>query len=388
MGSASLVTFAAGLPEVGQAPLVSTASADSEQLKQVLVSLHIQYERVSRENYTLRQSLQQLKNQPSPTVQTLESSDAGATTLLKQLKRENEQLKQRLTQTSPEQKEKIRTLIQENQQLKQQLAQQAEVALPTAARERLQQAKHELEKAITTIHDQNKRIALLSEKVESLQSLQESQAVSLVGVSEDPNDELMQLQKQVALYEKEIAELKKANAPTVTANIGITGGAASVSGIANQGKEALQSLALLQEALANNAALSVDKQTVLNQLPWYNNTELLGNYALYLKKNQRTQEAEALLKFAIAQAPSDEALYYNLGNLYMQTNQLPEAEKAYQQVLVMNPNYNKARYNLGLLYYKQGNKAACKSTLEQFLATCTDATEQARIQQFLKQLTT
>ncbi|MFM7390066.1 MAG: tetratricopeptide repeat protein [Vampirovibrionales bacterium] len=400
--------LAVGLPTPPEGVLAAPSSqstpspTDVQQLKQVLVNLHIQYEKLSRENYQLHQQLQQataVTIQPTtPTAPTEELIRLRQQ--LQHLQTEHQALKaKKETSTTAtdthrwekevaQLKQQLQQLQTQHHQLVSKTEQHTEQELPTVVRERLLKAKQELEKASNTIHDQNNRIALLNEKINTLQSLQEQQPVSLVGISEEPQAELQQLQKQLDRYEKELAELRafksNLNKQSPSSNH-LAGGGATVTPVATSldSKKALQ---LLQATLAPEGSLSLDQQQQLAQLPWYTNPELMGNYALFLKQQQKSLAAEALLKLALVYTPNDEALYYNLGNLYLQTDRLKEAEQAYQQALTLNNDYNKARYNLGLLYYKQGNKVACKQVLEQFITTTQDEQQKTKVAQFVKTL--
>jgi Tetratricopeptide repeat len=117
--------------------------------------------------------------------------------------------------------------------------------------------------------------------------------------------------------------------------------------------------------------------------------EALSNYAMLLKQQGGTDNlktAEALLKVAIHLHPADANLQYNLGNLYVNTQQPKLAIEAYQRAIALNSKLSKAYYNLGLLEAEQTNNSVAKQYFETYLQLEPNASNKASVQQALSSL--
>jgi tetratricopeptide (TPR) repeat protein len=79
----------------------------------------------------------------------------------------------------------------------------------------------------------------------------------------------------------------------------------------------------------------------------------LNNLALSITAQNRTQEAEALLRRSLA-LREYASTRNNLGGLLEIEGRADEAEREYQQALRLNPDFRQALANLGELYVKQG----------------------------------
>ncbi len=117
--------------------------------------------------------------------------------------------------------------------------------------------------------------------------------------------------------------------------------------------------------------------------------EALSNYAMLLKQQggaENLKTAEALMKVAIHLHPADANLQYNLGNLYVHTQQSALAIDAYKQAIALNSKMSKAYYNLGLLEAEQANNDLAKQYFETYLQLEPNATNKESVQQALSSL--
>jgi tetratricopeptide (TPR) repeat protein len=75
-----------------------------------------------------------------------------------------------------------------------------------------------------------------------------------------------------------------------------------------------------------------------------------NNYALALAKGKKMDQAQAeLTKAAQLDPPQAGKYYYNLGAVYINTNQSEGAEAAFKKAIELDPNYADAYYQLGLV---------------------------------------
>jgi tetratricopeptide (TPR) repeat protein len=75
-----------------------------------------------------------------------------------------------------------------------------------------------------------------------------------------------------------------------------------------------------------------------------------NNYALALAKGKKMDQAQAeLTKAAQLDPPQAGKYYYNLGAVYVNTNQSEAAEAAFKKAIELDPNYADAYYQLGLV---------------------------------------
>jgi tetratricopeptide (TPR) repeat protein len=75
-----------------------------------------------------------------------------------------------------------------------------------------------------------------------------------------------------------------------------------------------------------------------------------NNYALALAKGKKMDQAQAeLTKAAQLDPPQAGKYYYNLGAVYVNTNQSQAAETAFKKSIELDPNYADAYYQLGLV---------------------------------------
>ncbi len=96
-------------------------------------------------------------------------------------------------------------------------------------------------------------------------------------------------------------------------------------------------------------------------------------YAVALWKRNRASEnadallhAESLLQKAATIDPKLDAVYLQLGNLYVARGAFPQAVAAYQKAIAVNPGGSDAHYRLGLAYKRIGEDGKWQSEIEQY----------------------
>ncbi len=100
-------------------------------------------------------------------------------------------------------------------------------------------------------------------------------------------------------------------------------------------------------------ALSLDK----------NFTDAALQEALLSEKEGDIILAISRIQDLLYQHPQDSEILFQLGRLYYNNNQVPEAIGALQQTIALNPSNSNAHFALGTAYEKQGDK---KKALEEF----------------------
>lgn len=87
-----------------------------------------------------------------------------------------------------------------------------------------------------------------------------------------------------------------------------------------------------------------------------NDVNLILNEAnLYLNKLGDKDKFKALMAEAAEIAPDNPDLFYNIGVINMEQNNLEEARKAYKRAIEINPGYVNAQLNLSTTYVNEGN---------------------------------
>jgi tetratricopeptide (TPR) repeat protein len=298
-----------------QAPLGFSADYDLATLKTVLVKLHQRYEESVKSNIQLTQQVQQLKTQlqASPQVKTsaytlpvnkgmslVPPSMLNMQTQLTQLQDENKALKQRLQSTGSAPSNDFR----------------------------LTQAHQELQKAVSTIQDQQRQISSLSERIEALQSMQVNAPITLNG-------------KDASL----------AMSPTPRSS--------------QEGK--------LSGAAVNIMPLSVQVVSMVNQ-------------ASELRKHGKWEAAESILLKASSLAPEEASIYYNLGNTYAGQNKLTEAVGAYSKAISLKSEFAQAYYNLGVVYQRLEDSVQAKKYLNLYLGLEPTCSNRADVEAIIQSL--
>lgn len=72
-----------------------------------------------------------------------------------------------------------------------------------------------------------------------------------------------------------------------------------------------------------------------------------------LRKNKEYKEAISLLVEALQYGLEKAQIYYRLGNIYIDGNDLARAEYAYNRALEMEPKFINAMHNLAVVYRRQ-----------------------------------
>lgn len=87
---------------------------------------------------------------------------------------------------------------------------------------------------------------------------------------------------------------------------------------------------------------------VLNREPGHKRA--LRNKAIIKILNDKREEAEEFLKFAIKQQPEDDQLYQMLGTLYHNNDQPAEARKQFLKAIKYKPSNILAHHGLAMIY--------------------------------------
>jgi chromosome segregation ATPase len=114
--------------------------------------------------------------------------------------------------------------------------------------------------------------------------------------------------------------------------------------------------------------------------------DLLSNYATLLKRTNRLEPAELLLKTALTVKTDDAVLYYNLGNLYSSAQRWDDAKQAYERALTLNTGMHKALYNLALVEVNRNDNITARRLLERFLQADPKADNAQAVRDYLKNL--
>ncbi len=81
---------------------------------------------------------------------------------------------------------------------------------------------------------------------------------------------------------------------------------------------------------------------------------------LALQRSEELRQAKAydegirILNEALAREVDHAAIYFRLGNLYIDRGDLDRAERAYRRVLELDPEHDRAKNNLAVVYKRQG----------------------------------
>lgn len=296
-------------------PLAFSADYDLATLKTVLVKLHLRYEESVKTNVQLTQQVQQLKAQLKASPQVTSSAyTLPASKGMSLVPQSTLNLQSQLAQ-----------LQDENKALKQRVQ---SASSPPSSDARLTQAHQELQKAVSTIQDQQRQIASLSERIEALQSLQVTAPVTLNGKN-----------ATVAM-----------NPTKGSTQDGTLGGAA-----------------------VNITPLSVQVVTMVNQ-------------ASELRKHGKWEAAQAILLKASALAPEEATVYYNLGNTYAGQNKLNEAVGAYTKAISLKSEFVQAYYNLGVVYQRLEDSVQAKKYLNLYLSLEPTCSNRADVEALIQSL--
>ena len=115
--------------------------------------------------------------------------------------------------------------------------------------------------------------------------------------------------------------------------------------------------------LTSNQPIDAAKQfqMALNIVPAH--TDAMTQLAAVRARQGDFSDALALLKNASQLDPDSPTILTNLGNLYYQAGQLPQATDAYQQALILKPDHLPARYGLAITLASAGQLASAETIL-------------------------
>ncbi len=111
------------------------------------------------------------------------------------------------------------------------------------------------------------------------------------------------------------------------------------------------------ESVRRLSLLSLSLIFTLNPCPLQAEEALAQVYfyhALKSKQEGRILTAERLLKKAINLEPQNPDFHFELGNLYIERNDLVSARIELEQAVMISPNHLATHYNLGLVYRELG----------------------------------
>lgn len=114
----------------------------------------------------------------------------------------------------------------------------------------------------------------------------------------------------------------------------------------------------------------------------------LNNYATTLKKLGKMEDAESVFKLALNLNPNDSEVLFNLGNLYNSLDKPELARNNYLQAIQIKPDFAEAHYNLGLIYAKLNDKQKAVNHLEKFLQLSPSARNAETIRSYVQKLKT
>jgi Tfp pilus assembly protein PilF len=86
----------------------------------------------------------------------------------------------------------------------------------------------------------------------------------------------------------------------------------------------------------------------------------LLNLGILLLRQEKLDEAEALLTKAEAIAPRDPAIREQLGHVYLQTKRYTEAQRQFQDAIALDPKKAALHFLLGKVYHLEGQEAQAK----------------------------
>ena len=89
--------------------------------------------------------------------------------------------------------------------------------------------------------------------------------------------------------------------------------------------------------------------------------------AMKLKQEGRFLTAERLLQKAVEREPQNPDYHFELGNLYVERQNLEEASREFEQALMISPRHLAAHYNLGLVYRELGGTAEARDEFQKVL---------------------
>jgi|GEM_PF-5405599 len=350
------------MPASVMVPTSLQASQELERLKQQLnmaMSQKVQAELLAKQTQQWQTEAKSLRGQLDQLKGALEASENTQHTLESQL-RQAQNTRKMLPNDSPNAsladgeinglKERLVALKTENNMMRDKLKDGAGLSNP-AMQNRLELATTELKKAAETIGNQQRQISSLSERIEALQSIQMGGAITLTGQSVDPDSDTEGLQELLGSKQDKLKSLQAKMASTPSMASGTPAGGAV-------------------------PLVTPDPQKVVN----------LIQEASALRKQGEWTQAEKILTKALGIAPKESSIHYNLGNIYMDTNNSEKAKNAYAHAIALKPTFSEAHYNLGVLYQREGNVSKAKQFLNTFVQLTPNATHADSVKTLLDSL--
>jgi tetratricopeptide (TPR) repeat protein len=102
--------------------------------------------------------------------------------------------------------------------------------------------------------------------------------------------------------------------------------------------------------------------------------------AWFLRKEGRRDDAVYNFLRALAQQPDNVAILYNLGNIYMETNEFPKAQELYERAIRTGHANQQTMVNLGVIHARMGRMKEAVAVWEQALALDPKSSQAASIQ--------
>jgi Tfp pilus assembly protein PilF len=87
----------------------------------------------------------------------------------------------------------------------------------------------------------------------------------------------------------------------------------------------------------------------------------LLNLGIILVHEEKLEEARGLLTQAVAIAPGDSRIREQLGHLYLQRNELPQAQQQLEAAVVLEPKKPALHFLLGKVYHLEGQEQKAKA---------------------------
>lgn len=123
----------------------------------------------------------------------------------------------------------------------------------------------------------------------------------------------------------------------------------------------LEKIALLHHKNGNTTqAIKAYNNFIATNPPDYILRKVYKNLGIFYQRTGAISKAIQAFQNSVA-IKADKKLYFNIGQLYYEQKNYPQAEKYLKQLQSIDPDNPEAHYYLGLVYTKQGKKTAAIS---------------------------